>query len=38
MVVNFSINVADAAMGLRRASKNKEMWTKKHYSVRVLLL
>ena len=23
------INVADAAIGLRRASKNKEMWTKK---------
>ena len=27
-MVNFSINVADAAIGLRRASKNKEMWTK----------
>ena len=27
-MVDFSINVADAAIGLRRASKNKEMWTK----------
>ena len=26
--MDFSINVADAAIGLRRASKNKEMWTK----------
>ena len=27
-VVDFSINVADAAIGLRHASQNKEMWTK----------
>ena len=27
-VVDFSINVADAAIGLRRDSKNKKIWTK----------
>ena len=27
-VVDLWIHVADAAIGLRRASKNKEMWTK----------
>ena len=27
-MVDFSINVADAAIGLRHASQNKEMWTK----------
>ena len=29
-MVGFYIHVADAAIGLRRASKNKEMWTKKY--------
>ena len=29
-VVDLWIYVADAAIGLRRASKNKEMWTEKH--------
>ena len=28
-MVDFSIDVADAAIGLRRASKNEEMWTKR---------
>ena len=27
-VMDLGINVTDAAIGLRRASKNKEMWTK----------
>ena len=26
-VVHFAINVADAAIGVRRSSANKEMWT-----------
>ena len=30
MVVDFWNNVADAAIGLRRASKSKETWTKKY--------
>ena len=30
-MVDFSNNVADAAIGLRRASKSKEMWTKKYW-------
>ena len=29
MVVDLGIHVTDAAIGLRRASKTKEMWTKK---------
>ena len=29
--VDLIIYVADPAIGLRRPSKNKEMWTKKHY-------
>ena len=28
--VDFGIHATAAAIGLRRASKNKEMWTKKH--------
>ena len=36
-MVDFSIDVADAAHGLRRASKNQEMWTKNTVSFTVEL-
>ena len=35
-MVDFSIRVAGAAIGFRRASKNKEMWTEKCNVVCVL--